>query len=245
MFSLHQGLLDKITRAESRVDGADDELDIFVDNVSTALLLIYNNNRKSDEYKQFFGSRQPSEIKNPILAEELETVRSWIGTLKGSSNPLLKALGARGEALVKSADDAVEVLGLANQEYRVFRFTGEYSRFVGSFNATRKSIYGELTKLPHLPEGKNLAVDFANGFFRHERRRNKKVTIESVQKEIASLEGQLAAQKETLEELKAREVTQQQQDAERSALEVEYNEATKASVEAQKKAAALRDKLKK
>jgi hypothetical protein len=245
MFGQHQGLLDKITRAESRVDGCDDDLDIFVDNISAALLLLYNGNRKSDEYKQYFGSKQPNEIKNPILDEELETVRRWIGSLKGSSTPLLKELGARGEALVKSADNAVEALDLANQDYRVFRFTGEYSKFVGNFNATRKSVYGELGKLPHQPEGKNLPGNFADGFFRHERRRNKKVTIDSVQKEIASLESQLAAQKATLEDLKTKEEAQQQENAEHSALEAEYNEAEKAIIEAQKKAAALRGKLKK
>lgn len=245
MFSLHQELLDKITRAESRVDGADDELDIFVDNVSTTLLLIYNGSRKSDEYKQYFGSEQPHEVKDPILAEELETVRRWLGPLKASSNPLLKELGARGEALVQSADDAVRALGFANQDYRVFRYTGEYSKFVGSFNATRKSIYGELGKLRHQPEGKNLPGNFADGFFRHERRRHKKVTIDSVQKEIASLEGQLADSKATLADLKDQKAAQQQQNEQRSALEAEYGEAAKASVEARKKAAALREKLKK
>ena len=47
------------------------------------------------------------------------------------------------EALVKDADAAVEALDLANQDYHVFRFTGEYSKFVGNFNATLRD-YGRL-----------------------------------------------------------------------------------------------------
>jgi hypothetical protein len=243
VFGQYLSLLDMVTRAESRVDGCDDEIDIFVDNVSATLLLIYNNDRGSDEYKQYFGSEQPYVVKKPILDDELERVRGWIRMLKGSSHPLLKELSARCEALVKSADEAVAALATANEEYRIFRLTGEYSKFVDNFNATRKSAHGEISKLPHQAEGKNLPVDFADGFFRHEKRRRKKVTIDSVQKEMAALYGQLEILKATLEDLQSKEAEQKKEEAAQAALLAQYQEAEKNRREAEKAAGALREKL--
>lgn len=105
VFAKFLALQDKIARAEARVDACDDELDPFVDEVAAALLL-GNNNRDSEEFRSYFGSKQPHEIKRPVLGDELELVRSWLPSLKASTNSLLVALGTRGEALVAKADDA-------------------------------------------------------------------------------------------------------------------------------------------
>jgi predicted phage tail protein len=245
VFGKHLSLRDKIARADSRVDGCDDELDAFVDEVATTLLLLNNNDRSAAEYRQYMGSKPPSEIKRPILGQELETVRGWIAPLKASPNALLGALGARGEALVSEADAAVKALATAQQEYRAFRLTGEYSQLVEKLNADRKSIYGELSKLPHEPQGKGLPGDFADRFFRHETRRNKKYTVDSVRKQITALEGQLDNLRATLEELEKKEAAKRDANTEREALEAQLAEAEKLRAEADKQAAEIKAKLKK
>ncbi|UQA55551.1 hypothetical protein [Polyangium aurulentum] len=245
VFGKHLSLRDKISRAESRVDGADDELDTFVDEVATTLLLTNNNDRSSAEYRQYMGSKQPSEIKRPLLGQELETVRGWIAPLQASPNALLQTLGARGEALVNEADAAVKALATAQQEYRAFRLTGEYSQFVEKLNADRKALYGALSKIPHGPEGKGLPGDFADRFFRHETRRNKKVTVDSVQKQITTLEAQLQGLRATLDELKKKEAEKQAASAERETLEAQLAQAEKLRAEAEKQAEAIKAKLKK
>ncbi len=245
VFGKHLSLQDKISRAESRVDGADDELDGFVDEVATTLLLLNNNDRSAAEYRQYMGSKQPSEIKRPILGKELETVRGWIAPLLASPNALLQSLGARGETLVDEADAAVKALATARQEYRAFRLTGEYCQFVEKLNADRKSLYGELSKLPHGPQGKGLPGDFADRFFRHETRRNKKLSVDSVQKQIEALEAQREGLRATLEELEKQEAAKQAATAAREALEEKLAEAEKLRAEAEKQAAEIKAKLKK
>ena len=238
-------LRDKISRAEGRVDGWDDELDTFVDEVATTLLLLNNNDRSAAEYRQYMGTKQPNEIKRPILGQELETVRGWIAPLQASPNALLQGLGARGEVLVAEADAAVKALATAQQEYRAFRLTGELSQFVEKLNADRKSLYGELSKLPHEAEGKGLPGDFADRFFRHETRRNKKLSVDLVQKQITALEAQLEGLRATLEELEKKEAAKQAASAEREALEAKLAEAERLRAEAEKQAAELKAKLKK
>jgi len=244
VFSKFLALQDKIARAEARVDACDDELDPFVDEVAAALLL-GNNNRDSEEFRSYFGSKQPHEIKRPVLGDELELVRSWIPSLKASTNSLLVALGTRGEALVAKADDASHSLGAANQEFRTFRLVGDYSQFVDKLNANRKNVYGELGQAAHSPEGKGLPGDFAESFFRHERRRNKKLTIDGVRARIAALEAELGKQQATLKELEAKSVAEEQAAQERQALEAELAQAEQARAELEKKTANLKAKLKK
>jgi len=245
VFIRYLALRDKISRGESRIDGCDEELDIFVDNVSTTLLLINNNDRGSAEFRQYFGSLRPNEAKKPTLGDELELVRGWIEPLKASSNPLLQQLGARAETLVAEADAAVVALATAQQEYRAFRLTGEYLQFVDRLNANRKATYGELSQIPHQPEGKNLPANFADRFFRHETRRNKKKqTADSLQKQITALEGQLKKLRAALEDLEGKEVARVRAGAEREAFQAELAEVDKTRAELEKKAAELRAKLK-
>ncbi len=245
VFGKHLSLRDKIARAESCVDGCDDALDAFVDEVAITLLLTNNNDRQAPEYRQYMGDKQPSAIKRPTLGKELETVRGWIAPLQASPNALLQALGVRGQALVAEADAAVKALATAQQEYRAFRLTGEYSGFVGKLNAGRKLLYGELSKTSHEPGGKGLPSDFADRFFRHETRRNKKLSVDSVREQITALEGQLDALRGTLVELEKKEAAKQAEIAEREALEAQLAEAEKLRAEAEKQAAEIRARLKK
>lgn len=245
VFGKHLSLRDKLSRAESRVDGCDDELDTFVDDVAATLLLVNNGDRGSAEFRQYMGDKPPSEIKRPILGQELETVRGWIAPLLASSHALLQTLGARGQGLVAQADAAIAALTAARQEHRAFRLTGEHSQFIDNLNAARKTIYGELNKLPHLPEGKGLPGDFADRFFRHETRRNKKLSVESVSKQITALEGQLDKLRATLAELEKKEAAKRDANTEREALEAQLAQAEKLRTDADKQAAELKAKLRK
>jgi hypothetical protein len=244
VFAKFLALQDKIARAEARVDASDDELDPFVDEVAAALLL-GNNDRNAPEFRAYFGSKQPHEVRRPVLGEELELVRAWIPALKASGNALLANLGTRGEALVAKADGAVEALGAAKQEFRSFRLAGEYSQFVDKLNASRKAVYGELGKAAHAPEAKGLPGDFPDHFFRHEARRNKKQTPQAVRDRIAALEAELTRQKVSLGELDAKAAADAQAEEARKALEAELVEAERARAELEKKTAEIKARLKK
>ncbi|MDI3286864.1 hypothetical protein [Polyangium sp. 15x6] len=242
-FAQFLALQDKISRAEARIDACDDTLDVFVDDVADALLY-GNNDRTSAEFRSFFGSKQPHEIKRPILGEELETVRAWISALKNSPKPLLVELGARGEVLVANADQAVTALGLAQQEFRTFRLTGGYSQFIDAVNTGRKTVYAELGKLRHQPEGKGLPADFADQFFRHEPRRNKKQTVEAVRARIAALMAELEKETAALAALEAKAKGAEEAEQARKGLEAELAAAEQARAELEKKTAEIKAKLK-
>lgn len=244
VFAKYLALRDKIARAESRLDGCDDELDILVGDVASALILIYKD-RNTAEFREYFGSKQPYEVKDLLLGEELDIVRGWITPLKASLNSLLQALGVRAEELVKNADAVVAAHATAVQELRTFRLTGDYSLFVAHLNRVRKTVYGELSKLPHQPEGKGLPDSFAERFFRHEKRRNKKQTIESVKKQIKANEVELAKLKVALAELEEKEKQRQAEIVKRAALEAELEETEKARREAEEREEELRRQLKK
>ncbi|MDI1475704.1 hypothetical protein [Polyangium sp. y55x31] len=215
-----------------------------MDDVAAALLY-GNNDRTSAEFRSFFGSKQPHEIKRPILGEELETVRAWIPVLKSSSKPLLVELGARGEALVENADAAVGALGAAQQEFRSFRLTGGYSKLVDAVNTGRKTVHGELGKLRHQPEGKGLPADFADGFFRHETRRNKKQTLDAVRARLSALTAELEKETATLAALEAKAKREEEAEQARKALEAELAAAEQARAELEKKTAEIKARLKK
>ncbi len=244
VFAQFLSLQDKISRAESRVDACDDGLDVLVDEVAAAILY-GNNDRSSAEFRAFFGSKQPHEIKRPILGDQLEVVRAWIPALENATKALLVNLGARGEALVANADAAVDALGAAQQEFRTFRLTGGYSQFVDAMNAGRKTVHGELGKLRHQPEGKGLPTDFADRFFRHETRRNKKQTVDAVRARIAALQAELAKETAALAALEAKAKSEEEAEQARKALEAELAEAETARAELEKKTAEIKAKLKK
>lgn len=234
---------DRIARAEAKRDASDVLLDRLVDDVAAAILAANGNNRDSDEFRVYFRSKPPHEVKQPILGDELEWVRGWIAPLL--AKPAYANLGARAETLCKMADDAVAEVANATQAYRVFRLTGDYKEFVDKLNLARKDVYGALGKLPHSDPGQGLPSDFANDFFKHETRRNKKVTIEMLRGRIENLKEELETQMTVLAAMEAKAQANAAAQAAQKALEEELEQAKQAQAELAKKTAALEAKLKK
>lgn len=238
-------LHDNVTQADSQVEACDDLLDVFVDDVAATVLLNNNNDRNSDEFRSYFGSKQPYEIRRPVLGDELELVRGWIVPLKASPNPIMNALGVRGDDLCKNADAAVIVAANAKQELRTFLLIGEYSQFIAKVNGTRKSIHGELGKAKHSQAGKNLPGDFADRFFKHETRRNKKLTLDGARKKVIELSADLARYQSRVTTLEAKEAQEQADELEQKALEQELAETDDAKAALEKRRAEIQAKLKK
>lgn len=247
IFAHHLTLKDAVSEGQAKISAADIDLDAFVDRLTTLLLFICGNDRSAALFVAYFGTTPPHELKRPVLGSELEYVRGWISALKAESNPDLAALGALGETLVANADAAVAALSDARQAQRIFKLTGDYSAFIDQVNSGRKLVYGELSKLPHDPvhKDKHLPGDFADLFFRHESRRNKKVSIASAKEKIAALKDELSEQESLLAKLEAVEAARLQAKQQEAALAAEVAAAEQERAALDKKLAELKAKLKK
>lgn len=188
-----------VVKAGAVVSACDDALDGLVDEITQAVLSQIKNNRKAPLYLLYFGEKSPSLLKRPILGGQLETMRGWIPSLLGSSNPTLQALGTKLQGAVAAADTAVANLAAAEQANRDFRTIGERRSLVDGLNALRKSTYGKLSELPHAQPALQLAVTFAEDFFRHESRRAASPpSAQELAAQVAALEAQLAERKAQL-----------------------------------------------
>lgn len=161
-------LQEKILSAEALIDSCDDELDECVDKFSNILLTLTQNNRSDLLYQRYFGSIRPSDLKKPVLGEELETVRGWLDSLKSSTHKELQEVGTSFEEIVTRADKALTSLRELRTKYTDFRTLGAREQFFARANAERKSIYGELNKLAHSQRDLQ-ASSFADRFFLHRR----------------------------------------------------------------------------
>jgi len=237
-------LEDAVVIAQAKIDASDDALDSLVDALSNALLLENDNNRSAPEYVQYFGKKRPFEIKRPVLGDELETIRSWIPSLKASKSPTIHALGLQAEAYVATADAAVKAKSEADQALRVFRITGPRKHLIDAVNALRKATYGALAQLPHEPQGKTLPVDFADAFFQHETAKTKTRSIEKVQKRIDAVTAELTALQQELKALEEAAAKKANEEAQEKSDLAALAQAERDEEEAKARKEALRAKLK-
>lgn len=246
VFAKYLTLNDAVAQAQAQIDTIDIDVDLFVDRVAATVLLKTGNDRNAPLFLAYFGTKQPYEIKRPVLGDELEFVRGWIPALKAESDPDLAALGNIGEPLVAKADLALKSISESKQALRSFRMTGDYSVFVDQVNAGRKAVYGELAKLPHDPlhKDKNLPGHFADWFFKHETRRNKKMSVEASKQRIAALKDELANEEALLAKLEAQEAAKAQAKQEAAMLAAELAAAEQEREALDKKVAELKTKLK-
>lgn len=166
----------EVLRAEILVTLADEDIDVTVDAVVNTILTITGGDRDHDLYTHFLGDKTPAELKEPILAEELETVRAWVPTLTTSPYPSLAAFAPVLDQQVADADKAVAKLTTASQALKSFREVGPRRALVDKINAKRKATYGDLGEIAHSNPQLNLPKDFADRFFLHDQRRRRKPT---------------------------------------------------------------------
>ncbi|MFO0761096.1 MAG: hypothetical protein U0359_31750 [Byssovorax sp.] len=238
-----------VVTALAEVSVVDDMLDPLVDALAAAVLTITKNDRKAPLYLLYFGAKRPSDLKRPVLGEELETMRGFVPSLTSSPIPSLADLGSALGGVVALADQAVAKLALAEQKNRDFRLVGERKALIDQQNALRKATYGKLSEMPHAMPEEHLPMTFAEQFFRHDRSRSnghgKPATL-------AELEAMLKVKLSEMEALKEEIAKAQEKDAadaaakQKAQLEADkaaLEEAEKQAAEAAAKVQALKTKL--
>jgi hypothetical protein len=182
-------------KADGAVAGADDNLDEFIDTLDKTLLIATKNDRSATTYTRYFGSKPPSQLKKPVLGEELETVRGWIDSLNASNVPAIKALGPLLLSAVTAADAAVKAQIKAKQALADFDTIGEKKALIDSFRSLRSTSHGDLGAMPSNHPEAMLPAKFADRFFLHGSRRGIAAvnSIPEVQAKIGSLQKLLAA----------------------------------------------------
>jgi hypothetical protein len=230
--------------AEAAIDWIDEEIDGSVRLLSASILKIVRNDRNDPLYLRYFGGQTPSELARPVLGRELTTVRGWVDSLKASPHDELKDLGTVIEQQVTAADNAVQARQETQQQMEDFRRLGARARIFERVNAERKTTQAGLATLPRGDADRRLSRDFAERFFRQNRRRpsgelsvdEAREALERMRKAMAEAEANLRAAEE-----RAQQAVQAK--AERAAAEAELVATKRAITLANRRAAELRDKL--
>jgi hypothetical protein len=232
-------LIREVAAAGAAIDIVDDLLDTLLNTIVNSILIVVDNNRNHPLYQRFFPSQRPSDVKKPVLGEQLETMRSWIPTLMESPHAGLKAHAAELQRLVTAADEAVAAERKASQELTDFNEIGERKAFVDRFNALRKRTFGHLGELLHKHPEANLPNDLPEQFFRRDTRRPP--SMASVKRVIQRLEARLERQRVLLGQLEAAEAERVKKKQDETRAEVAELEAQAAKALA--RAAELKSKI--
>ena len=199
------------------------------------------------KYFFYFGNKSPSELKRPVLGGQLETMRKWVSSLKGSppGSGLAKA-GTDLEAAIVVADAAAAALSKAEQDNREFRTTGARRALFDTLNAVRKATEGKVAEMPHAHPEWNLPTSFPDRFFGSESKKETAApTAQDLEAQIADAEAQLASLKENLAKAKTAEEEAAKAKAEAEAHDAELAAAEKEAAAAAAKLAAIKAKKKK
>jgi hypothetical protein len=233
-----------VISAYALVGYADEVIDVIVDAIANAVLIETHNDRKALLYTRYFGARSPNQLKRFVLGAELETVRGWIPSLKGSSVASLASLGNELEQAVLEADAAVKAVNVAEQQNQDFRILGERKALIDEANALRKSTHGKLSEMPHAFPELHLPNTFADRFFRAERR-SKALDVAALKVQIADKGAELGALNDALAEALAEEekAAKATADAEKEADQAALAEAEKEADQATAKVTAIKTKL--
>ena len=184
-----------VFHAEGLILAVDGDIDVLVTNILNAALASVGNNKEHPFYVFLVGNQTAGEIRDPVLGEELDTVRTWIAPLQASANPLLAKYGSALAAKVAEADQRIAELAVAEQALRMFKEIGGRKQLVARANALRAATYGTLTQMIDAQPDANLPADFADRVFRYERirRRRKALTAADLQKQLVANEKEHAA----------------------------------------------------
>jgi hypothetical protein len=243
--ALNEAVID----AQARVDVADDGLDDFAGRGSKAILAVTHDDRSHTLYRHFFGTKPLAELRRPVLAGQLTTMKAWPSALQECGVPALQAMAPELVPLLEAAEAAEKARFDARQAMRKFRDMGERRQWIDRLNATRKEAHGALAKLPHQHTG--LPSDFASQFFLSSPEREAAEpaegelpeTPEVLREHIATQRKAIEAAETRLAELEAAEAAVKQAAEARAAEEAQLAELDRAAAELEQKRAALREKL--
>ena len=68
----------------------DARLDQLLTAIVNSVLVVVGNDRSAPLYVRLLGNQRPSDAKRPVLGEQLELMRSWVGTLGECESPSLQ-----------------------------------------------------------------------------------------------------------------------------------------------------------
>jgi hypothetical protein len=195
VFQQEQQLLLNVARAEVRAILAEEDVEGCVDAVVHGVLTITGNSRKDPLFLHFVVNTTPAQIKDLALAGKLVTVKAWIPSLLSSPHPSLVALAPRLAQAVQVGEQRQHDLAAADQALKDFREVGPRKALVDRTNALRVATYGKLGELVHAHPELRLPRDFADRFFKHERRNRKPakakevaIAVEAARAELSRLE---------------------------------------------------------
>ncbi|EYF05076.1 hypothetical protein [Chondromyces apiculatus] len=230
-----------VAEAQALVVRVDAKLDAFAGRLSTTLLDLAGNDRKSGLYLHYFP-KALNETTRPVLGDQLDTMKKWLLSLTKSNHAALTALVSELTALLTEADTVKAARDAALHAKREFRDVGERQEWLDRLNAARKDVYGQLSKLPH--EHKELPPNFADRFFLADQRRDSEEdTVESVQAELELNRQAVLELEARLVEVQAAEAEAQQEADARAAQEAALVEMDKAVAALNKQRAQLRSQL--
>jgi len=209
-----------IQKAMGRCVGADERLDIFVDRHAAQLLIRTNNDRTAPIYTFYYKDKRPSDLRRPILGNQLFVMRGWIDPLKTSTDLDFQKMGMELTVLVSDADTAQTGFAAAQQAKSEFQKLGERKHWVDRFNALRRETYGTLAKMPSELTDAYLPATFADRFFKavSEYTPKEELTSSELTQIITEKQSELEEFKAQLQETLAREEAEEKKKQDRATL---------------------------
>ena len=198
---------DAVQAQEAHALFIDDEGNAIVDEVKIAVLAEIKGDYQAPLYKQLFIDKSPTQLKKPILGDQLDQMRTWPAILASTSSPALHALGLRTAKFVALGDAANASLASAQTKLDAF-LSGPRAAYVDKVNAARKLTCGKLAEVAHSQPPSTLPAGFAERFFLHDTSGRAALTAD-VERTVARLQKKLARHQGVLAELNQKQASAQ------------------------------------
>ena len=221
--------------AAAAVIFADNDLNDSVDFVAG------NTGRGTPLFTRLFTDQRPSDLKKPLLGNQLEAMRSWPGTLaEVEGNAILKDHAPVMTARVAAGDAAATEKSSAAEKFADFRAVGTRAKLIAELNSVRKALHGKLGEIQH---ANHLRPGWAEFFFQQES--SPAPGLGELDRRIAALEAQLMSLKKQRDEVAAQEeeLARAKAAAEHREAQIQLDAIEKARAELAEKEAELRAKL--
>lgn len=150
---------DAQTDAQAGVEFADDALDARVDAFAKDADAAVEGARDDALYRQYLNV-PPSELKRPVLGDELDVMRDWYTLLEHEENATLKGHRKTLGREIADADAALAARAAADAKNNAFRATGAAAKFVARVGETRNTLWDEINKRLSRDDGPDAAKRF-------------------------------------------------------------------------------------
>lgn len=209
-------LVTALAQAQANAIYLDAQFDRIVDQLVAALDKITGKDRTDGLWYPYFKGRDASEVKRPLLKQQLAEMALWPSSLQASPYQELKDIGAALAPLIAPGQAADTALATARHALVEFKKIGAWAQHVDKSNTTRADAYGKLLMVPSQNPAQRLASDYQETFFLHDTSRrgaSKPRSSQEIAEEMKALQAQLDqlakdladAQKREADEAKAEE----------------------------------------